>query len=335
MVTKASVSGIDRINGAAALPAQLRGAVVAIGNFDGVHRGHMHVLGEALRIARQEGRPALALTFEPHPRSFFSNQKLFRLTPAPLRARLLQATGFDAVVEQPFDADFAAHDPEAFVAGILVEAMGAAHIVAGHDFHFGRGRAGTPEFLCAAGERLGFSVTLMPALLDVVGNVVSSTRIRQALAEGHAREANGLLGYRYSVEAPVIAGKQLGRTLGFPTANMRLPIENDLRHGIYAVMLRVAGGSPMPGVASFGVRPTVEGAGEPLLETFVFDWSGDLYGQHCTVSLFEFLRPEMAFSGLDTLKVQMREDETQARAVLASAAPLSPLDRDFVFVGGG
>lgn len=323
---------IERISATAPLPARLRGGVVAIGNFDGVHRGHQAVLERALAEARRRGVPALVLTFEPHPRKLFRpDTPLFVLTPPPMKARLLTLLGFAAVVEQPFDRAFANLSAEDFVTGVLDRNLGVTHAVTGFDFHFGKDRQGGPAYLMAAGEHHGFGVTLVDAFRDEGAEVVSSSRIRALLCEGATAEAAGLLGYRYTIEAEVIGGQQLGRTLGFPTANMSLSPETGLREGIYAVRLRRADGTLHDGVASFGRRPTVDANGAPLLETFVFDFSGDLYGETCAVSLFGFLRPEVKFDGLDALVAQMRQDEGEARALLAGVKPLSELDARVAF----
>ncbi|WP_295812179.1 bifunctional riboflavin kinase/FAD synthetase [uncultured Nitratireductor sp.] len=325
---------IERIADLTDLPAPLRGGVVAIGNFDGVHRGHQSVLEPALEVARREGVPALVLTFEPHPRRVFRpDVPLFRLTPAPMKAALLGTLGFDAVVEQRFDRAFSGLSPQDFVKTVLVEGLGISHVVTGFDFHFGKNRSGTPDLLAEAGKDNGFGVTLVDAYSDEGGAVISSSRIRGVLAEGDVAEAAGLLGYRYTVEAPVTGGQRLGRTLGFPTANMALPPETELRHGIYAVRFRRADGSLHNGVASFGRRPTVTEDGAPLLETFVFDFDGDLYGETCSVSLFGFLRGEVKFEGLDPLAAQMKRDEAEARALLAEVKPHSTLDTALAFDG--
>jgi len=318
---------IQRIADLGSLPESLRGGVVAIGNFDGVHRGHVAVLDRALEGAAALGAPALALTFEPHPRAFFRpDEPLFRLTPAPLRARILAGLGIDAVIELPFDAKLAATGPEDFVRAILDGGLAIRRAVTGYDFHFGRNRRGSPDFLTAAGARHGFGVELVDAFCDEGGDTVSSTRIRDLLAAGEAARAAGLLGYRFTVEGEISHGRKLGRTLGFPTANMALPDTVALRHGIYAVRLRRPDGSLRDGVASFGRRPTVEDGGDVLLETFLFDFSGDLYGETCTVSFFGFLRPELKFDGLDPLVAQMRRDADEARALLSGARPLGGID---------
>ncbi|NKN38570.1 bifunctional riboflavin kinase/FAD synthetase [Agrobacterium sp. a22-2] len=314
------------------LPESLKGGVIAIGNFDGVHRGHQTVLARALEISTERGVPALVLTFEPHPRSVFNpDRPVFRLTPAPLRARILEALGFHSVIEYPFDRDFSQRSAEEFIQSILVEWLGASEVVTGFDFHFGKGREGGPAFLMEAGGRNGFGVTLIDAFRDEGTDVVSSSRIRGLLAHGDVAEAAGLLGYRFTVEAEVIKGQQLGRTLGYPTANMALPPEAELKPGIYAVKLRRADGRMHDGVASFGYRPTVTDNGAALLETFVFDFSGDLYGEICSVSFFGYLRPELKFDGLDALVAQIRRDEEEARALLSGVKPIGELDRRIAF----
>ncbi|MCF3641466.1 bifunctional riboflavin kinase/FAD synthetase [Rhizobium sp. TRM95111] len=314
------------------LPEALCGGVVAIGNFDGVHRGHQSVLNRALAIAGDQGIPALVLTFEPHPRTVFRPETpVFRLTPAPLKARILEGMGFSAVIEYPFDRSFSETSAGDFIRATLMEWLHAAHVVTGFDFHFGKGREGGPAFLMAAGQENGFGVTLVDAFRDENASVVSSSFIRSLLADGAVSEAAAQLGYRYTVEAEVIAGKQLGRTLGYPTANMQLPPEAELRNGIYAVRFRRADGTLHDGVASFGRRPTVDADGAPLLETFVFDFSGDLYGETCSVSFFGHLRDELKFDGLDALVVQMKRDEEEARALLAGVRPFGVIDRAVCF----
>ncbi len=314
------------------LPASLRGGVVAIGNFDGVHRGHQAVLAEARRIAGGTGAPALAMTFDPHPRKVFRpDVPLFVLTPPADKARLLASLGFTAMVEKSFDRDFAALSAEEFVTEILVRRLGIRHAVTGFDFHFGRMRGGGPAFLMAAGERLGFQVTLVDAFRDENGEVISCSRIRVLLEDGEVVAAAGLLGYRYTVGGVVQGGRKLGRTIGFPTANIRLPDDVALHHGIYAVRFRRPDGTLHDGVASFGLRPTVEAAGVPLLETYLFDFSGDLYGEACQVSFFGFLRGEEKFASLDALTAQIGRDAEEARALMSGVAPLSRLDGEVCF----
>ncbi|EGP59004.1 bifunctional riboflavin kinase/FMN adenylyltransferase [Agrobacterium tumefaciens F2] len=314
------------------LPEALRGGVIAIGNFDGVHRGHRAVLDRALELAEARGVPALVLTFEPHPRSVFRPETpVFRLTPAPLKARILEAIGFRSVIEYPFDREFSQRSAEEFVKSILVDWLGASAVVTGFDFHFGKGREGGPAFLMAAGKRHDFDVTLVDAFRDEGADVVSSSRIRSLLCEGDVAGAAGLLGYRFTVESEVIGGQKLGRTLGYPTANMALAPETELKAGIYAVRFRRPDGSIRDGVASFGYRPTVTENGAALLETYVFDFSGDLYGEVCSVSFFGHLRDELKFDGLEPLVAQIRRDEEEARAMLSGVRPLSEVDEKIAF----
>jgi riboflavin kinase/FMN adenylyltransferase len=326
------MASFQHVSATGLLPADLRGGVVAIGNFDGVHRGHQTVLERALAEARRRGVPPLVLTFEPHPRKVFRPDiPLFVLTPPPMKARLLSLLGFAALVEQPFTREFAWLSAEAFVTDVLDRNLGITHAVTGFDFHFGKDRQGGPAYLMAAGERHGFGVTLVDAFRDEGAEVVSSSRIRGLLCEGEVSEANGLLGYRFTVASEVVAGQQLGRTLGFPTANMKLSPEAALREGIYAVRLRRADGTLHDGVASFGRRPTVDPNGAPLLETYVFDFASDLYGETCQVSFFGFLRSEIKFDGLDALVSQMQRDSAEARSLLAGITPLSELDAAVAF----
>jgi riboflavin kinase/FMN adenylyltransferase len=284
------------------------------------------------QCCRGRWRSSLVLTFEPHPRSVFTPDKpVFRLTPAPLKARILESMGFNAVLEYPFDRTFAGRSAEEFIQSILIDWIGVSEVVTGFDFHFGKGREGGPAFLLDSGGRHGFGVTLIDAFRDEGAHVVSSSHIRTLIAEGAVVEAAGLLGYHYTVQAEVIHGQKLGRTLGFPTANMALPPAVQLKPGIYAVRFRRADGSLHDGVASFGYRPTVTDNGAALLETVLFDFAGDLYGEVCSVSFFGFLRPEMKFDGLDPLVVQMNRDADEARALLSGVTPLGPIDQDLTF----
>jgi len=308
-----------------AFPAHLEGGVVAIGNFDGVHRGHQAVLSAALEVAGQMNIPAFAMTFEPHPRTVFNPDKpVFRLTPAHAKAGLMKGFGLDGTLVLPFDRDFAGMEAEAFVENILIDRLKINHAVTGYDFHFGRGRAGTPDFLRQSGEIHGFGVSIISAQQDEGAEVISSSRIRDALGGGDLALANGLLGYRWFVEGEVEHGEKRGRDLGYPTANIRLGDECTLKHGIYAVKIEVDG-QVHDGVASFGRRPTFDN-GAPLLETFLFDFDGDLYGKTIRISLVSFLRPEQKFETADALVRQMDQDSEEARAALAAMQPLSALD---------
>ncbi len=310
-----------RIPDPANLPANLKNSVVAIGNFDGVHRGHQSVLQEALNKARKLNVPAIVLTFEPHPRTFFKpDQPVFRLTDAYTKARLVSQMGFDAVIEHTFNAAFAGTSAGKFVEDVLAGELGASHVVTGYDFHFGKGREGSPAFLSDAGKKYGFGVTIIEAFSDEGGETISSSRVRDSLALGDVAMANGLLGYAFRTRDEVIKGKQLGRELGYPTANVALPAECTLRHGIYAVRAMTQDGVLHDGVASYGRRPTFDN-GEALLETFLFDFTGEIYGEILTVCLYGWLRGEEKFDSTQTLIAQMDKDCVEAKAVLAAFGP--------------
>ncbi len=297
------------------LPDGLRGGVVAIGNFDGVHRGHLHVL-EAARL-RAAGKPVVVLTFEPHPRAFFQPEPpLFRLTDAASKLRLLAAVPVDGVAVANFNAGFAALTADQFVSQVLVDWLGASEVVVGRDFHFGSGRGGSVETLRSAGAACGFAVTEVAALRQG-DEPVSSSAIRAALSTGDIGQANALLGHAWFVTSEVIHGEKRGRTLGYPTANLALTPGTALRFGIYAVKLGIAG-RWHDAVASFGRRPTFDN-GAPLLEVHVFDFAESLYGRAVDVAFAGFIRDELKFDGLDALIVQMDRDSETARAMLAAA----------------
>jgi riboflavin kinase / FMN adenylyltransferase len=300
----------------------LRGAVVAIGNFDGVHRGHRAVIGAALARAKTLAAPAAALTFEPHPRAFFKPaEPLFRLTDEAAKLRLLAATGLDGAIVLTFDAALASLTADEFVSRILVERFAISGAAIGFNFHFGMHRAGSPDFLVAEGKRLGFSVDVVPRFEDN-GRPVSSGPIRDALAAGRLDQAAEFLGYPWFVSGPVIHGDKRGRELGFPTANLRLDAGCGLRHGIYAVRA-AAGGRRYDGVASFGRRPMFD-TGVVLLEVFLFDFSGDLYGQRLDVAFIEWLRDEKLFASATELVDQMQDDSRRAREALARSGGAFP-----------
>lgn len=308
-----------------------RGAVLAIGNFDGVHRGHQTVLQSALETARKTNSKAYAISFEPHPRTLFKPESpVFRLTPEIMKARVLQAFGLDGLLTLPFTRDLASTSADDFVDHFLLEKAGASHVVSGFNFMFGKDRVGTPEFLRAKGAAGNFGVTIVEAHEDENSEAISSSRIRRCLGAGDVVETAGLLGYRWCVAGEVIKGQQLGRTLGYPTANLSLPESCHLAHGIYAVRLRTEDGVLRNGVASYGRRPTFDN-GPALLETFVFDYSGDLYGQNVEVSLFSHLRGEEKFDSAEALVEQMDKDSLEARAVLGAVQPLSELDMNLNF----
>lgn len=315
-----------------AVAPRLRGGVAAIGNFDGVHRGHQEVLAVARAAAAALGGPAVLLTFEPHPRAFFRpDQPVFRLTPPAERAVVLEALGLDGMVVVPFDAALAGTTADAFVDGILRDRLAIRGAVVGYNFHFGKARAGTPDFLLARGQADGFAVEVVEARVDEGGEPISSTRIRAALEAGAPEAAARLLGYRWLVVGAVVHGDKRGRTLGYPTANIALEPACGLRHGVYAVRVQVDG-EVYDGVASFGRRPMFDD-GAPLFETFLFGFDGDLYGKTLKISVFAFLRPEARFDGVEALVAQMDDDSVRAKALLAAATPLSELDRRLSFGG--
>lgn len=300
----------------------LRGTVLAMGNFDGVHRGHRAVIASALDRAKMLGKPAAVLTFEPHPRAFFKpGEPLFRLTDAATKLRLLAATGLDGAIVLTFDEALANLSAEDFVRRILVERFAVAGAAIGFNFHFGANRAGSPDFLAAEGKRHGFAVDVVPPLRDR-GRPVSSQPIREALAAGRLDAAAELLGYPWFLSGTVIHGDKRGRELGFPTANLKPDPTCGLRHGIYAVRAAV-GGRRHDGVASFGRRPMFD-AGTVLLEIFLFDFSGDLYGADMDVAFIGFLRDEAKFASAEELIRQMQEDARLAREVLGRAPNTFP-----------
>jgi riboflavin kinase/FMN adenylyltransferase len=300
----------------------LRGAVVAIGNFDGVHRGHRAVIAVAQGRAKSLNRPAAVLTFEPHPRALFHpGEPLFRLTDATTKLRLLAATGLDGAIVLTFDEALANLSAKDFVKRILVERFAVAGAAIGFNFHFGASRAGSPDFLVAEGKRHGFAVDIVPPLRDG-GRPVSSQPIREALAAGRLDAAAELLGYPWFLSGTVIHGDKRGRELGFPTANLKPDPSCGLRHGIYAVRTAV-GGRRYDGVASFGRRPMFD-AGTVLLEIFLFDFSGDLYGADMDVAFIGFLRDEAKFASAEELIRQMQEDARLAREVLGRAPGAFP-----------
>lgn len=298
------------------LPPALRRAFVAVGNFDGMHRGHRAVIDRALELAHEDRRPAIALTFEPHPRAFFRrDQPLFRLTPEPEKIRLLAAAGLDGVVVMDFDGKLAGVTAENFVADVLVRRLSVVGVIVGTDFHFGKRRQGTPDFLQEQGEERGFEVDLVRPVL-FRGKPVSSSAIREALGRGEVEQAEKLLGHIWFVSGKVIHGEKRGRELGYPTANLALDPACGLAHGIYAVRVRVRG-EMRDGVASFGRRPTF-GEGAPLLEIFLFDFSGDIYGEEIDVAFIGWIRPEAKFGSADELVRQMDADSAAAREKLAA-----------------
>ena len=301
----------------------LTGAVVAIGNFDGVHRGHRAVIAAAQARAKALGRKAAALTFAPHPRLFFRPQEpVFQLSDERAKLRLLAGAGLDGGIIMRFDAALAGTSAEEFVGRILVDRLQVGGAAIGFDFHFGRGRAGSPALLAEQGARLGFPVDIVPKLEDE-GRPISSGAVRNALASGEVVEAAELLGAPWFVSGEVIHGEKRGRALGFPTANLRLDQSCGLKHGIYAVRVQVSG-RRHGGVASFGRRPMFD-HGAPLLEAFLFNFDGDLYGKAIDVAFIGWIRPEQAFASVDDLKRAMNADCLRAHDVLARAGDAFPV----------
>ena len=308
---------------AAAIP---RGAVVAMGNFDGVHLGHRAVIAAALQMGRAHGRPAMAVTFEPHPRSFFSpNSPQFRLTDEAAKLRLLAGTGLAGAVVMTFDKARAGTTAQDFIHHELIERLGVSGIAVGYDFHFGKGRVGSPSLLVGEAPRLGIEVDVQ-AHVDIAERPVSSSAIRMALAEGQIEDATAMLGGPWFVPGEVIHGEKRGRDLGYPTANIRLDKNCGLKHGIYAVRVGRGQGKDqkrLDGVASFGRRPTFDN-GAPLLEIFLFDFKGDLYGATLDVAFIGFIREELKFNGVEELVRQMDDDSAHARKLLAAAPGAFP-----------
>ncbi|GAA0778849.1 bifunctional riboflavin kinase/FAD synthetase [Roseibium denhamense] len=306
-------------------PSSLKGGVVAIGNFDGVHRGHRAVLDAALGLGHGTHHPVFAMTFEPHPRTVFNpSRPVFRLTPPVQKTDMLKACGLDGALVLPFNKDFAGMEADAFVQDILIGTLGISHAVTGYDFHFGRARQGTPDYLRAAGASNGFGVTIVQRAEDEGAEVISSTRIRDSLGAGDIAQANALLGYRWFFDAKVQHGDKRGRDLGYPTANLPMAPDSPLLHGIYAVKVKTEDGWH-DGVASYGRRPTFDN-GAVLFEVHLFDYSGDLYGQTLRVHLISYLRGEAKFESAEALVAQMDLDSAEAKAAIASITPLSGLD---------
>ncbi|MBB4076869.1 riboflavin kinase/FMN adenylyltransferase [Bartonella fuyuanensis] len=316
-------------------PTAWREAVLALGNFDGVHCGHQVVLQKALDFAQRKKKPAIVLTFEPHPRNFFQRSApIYRLTEAAEKAEIFKTLGFNGVLEQPFDALFATLSADEFIKSILKQAFDVSVVVTGENFQFGHQKSGNSHLLCQKGEKYGFKVVLVPCVSypqDSQQLIISSSFIRNLLTQGKVEKAAHLLGYRYRVHSKIIQGDKLGRLLGFPTANQMLAPQVRLAHGVYAVRLRRANGVLYDGVASFGCRPTVVKDGAPLLETYLFDFNDDLYGESCTVSFFQFLRGQEKFEGLEPLVAQMQRDEKKAKEILKTVQPLSKLDKLLTF----
>ena len=297
------------------LPPDARGATVALGNFDGVHRGHAGLL-RAAHAARPD-TPLAVLTFEPHPREGFRPEDPpFRLTLSAERADALAAAGVEILYEIPFNHAFSLMPAEDFVTEVLHRGLGARHLAAGEDFAFGFRRGGDTGFLANRAEALGMGLSLIPPVTDTRGPL-SSSRIRRALQDGYPERATAELGRPWAIRGEVAHGDKRGRTIGFPTANVALGRHLEPARGVYAVTIRTAEGSVYDGVANIGRRPTVNAGPESRLEVNLFDFSGDIYGTEITVALHAFIRAEIKFSGLDALKAQIAADAAEARRLLA------------------
>lgn len=297
-----------------------RGASAAIGNFDGVHLGHQSVIDMARSQAQAIGAPLGLVTFEPHPRQYFApDAPAFRLMGREARANRLAKLGVERLYELNFNAALAGLSPRDFAQDVIADGLGLKHVVVGADFCFGKGRSGTAQDLQAFGAEMGFGVSIATLLSGSAGEV-SSTAIRTALAEGRPRDAATMLGHWHRIEGEIIGGEQRGRQLGYPTANMSIDGLHPPRFGVYAVLIDILNGphaGQYHGAASIGVRPMFNGE-RPNLETFIFDFSGDLYGADASVALIDYLRPEARFDGLPALIAQMDADCAKARSILAA-----------------
>ena len=309
------------VEGYGHVPADARGAVLAIGNFDGVHRGHQALIAAAVAEARALGAPAGALIFEPHPREFFHPEEPhFHLTSVAQKLAIFEQLGLDLAVILPFNRELASLSAEDFIARVLVEGLGARHVVIGHDFFFGKGRSGTPETMREAAQRLGFGITII-APVAAEGEVFSSSAIRLRLAQGDVKGAAGMLGRWWRAGGTVVGGARRGTGLGFPTANVPLPRGTALGHGIYAVRA-YAQGRQYDGAAYIGTRPTYDN-GMPVLEVFLFGFDGDLYGRPIEVEFIDFVREDRKFASSKELVAQMQVDCARAAEMLA-VAPAAP-----------
>ncbi len=306
------------------VPLNLRGAVLAIGNFDGVHRGHQALLTKALDEAKAAKTRSGVIMFEPHPRDYFQpDHPQFRLTALTEKIRLIRKLGLDVAVVLPFNAPLANLSSEHFIERILVAGLGVRHVVVGYDFFFGKDRKGTPESLARAGEEMGFGVTLIAPVAEA-GEVFSSSAIRLMLAQGDVRQAAHALGHWWRVHGKVVGGAKRGTGLGFPTANIPLAKGTSLGHGIYAVRIYLPDGSHHQGAAYLGTRPTFDD-GKPVLEVFLFDFDEDLYGRDIDVEFIDFIRTDRRFDGIEALKEQMARDCDKSRAILAAVEADNPM----------
>lgn len=313
------MAAIEIIHGWTALDDDQRGASVALGNFDGVHLGHRAVIGQAAAAARALNVPSGVVSFEPHPRRWFQpDAEPFRLTTIGQQARALEALGVERLYLLPFDATMASLSDEAFARFVLAEGLGVRHVAVGFDITFGKGRTGSPERLAAYGRDLGFTVSVTDALCSSEGSKLSSSAVREALMGARPDQAAAILGRPFAIEGEVVHGDKRGRTIGVPTANVRLGDYVRPAYGVYATRTRLPDGRVLDGVANLGVRPMFQ-APEPLLEVWLFDFAEDIYGQVIETELIAWLRPELKFDGLDALKTRIDQDAQEARAALAAS----------------
>ncbi|MCY1646734.1 bifunctional riboflavin kinase/FAD synthetase [Caulobacter sp. SL161] len=299
------------------LPPEARGASVALGNFDGVHRGHQQVIAQAAKAALTGKTPLGVISFDPHPRRLFRpSEPAFKLMTQAQQARALAGLGVDTFYLLPFDFEMASYGDREFVEKVLVEGLGVTHVAAGFDISFGRGRSGSPDLLRTYGEEYGFSVSIAEPVAGAGGEKFSSTAVRDALRAGRPEQAAAILGRPFAIEGVVRRGQQLGRQLGFPTANVEVEDYVVPKLGVYATRTRLPDGREVPGVANLGNNPTT-GLVETRLETWLFDFDEDLYGQIIETQLIAFLRPELKFDSLELMIDQIRRDEQAARAIVA------------------
>lgn len=299
------------------LPPGDRGAAVAMGSFDGVHLGHQQVIALAAQAASDLGAPLGVITFDPHPRVYFRpDEPAFRLMKTDQQARALEKLNVDILYVLPLDAELADMTDRAFAAQVLHDGLGARHVAVGFDNSFGKGRSGTPDAMRAYGQEMGFGVTVASPVGDLDGDKFSSTAVRDALREGRPEDAAEILGRPFAIEGPVQRGRQLGRQLGFPTANVDLGDYVSPRFGVYATRTRLSDGREFAGVANIGVNPTVQGVTQPLLEVWLFDFDEDIYDRVIETDLIAFLRPEEKFESLEIMTAQIMRDAEQAKQIL-------------------
>jgi len=314
---------MDTLYGFNHVPANARGAVIALGNFDGVHRGHQSLLAEVKKVADERRARSAVMAFEPHPREYFHPDKPhFRLTSLDQKLQLLEAFGIGMTVVLPFDRLLAALSAEDFVERVLVSGLGVGHVVIGYDFYFGKGRCGNAAFMRDAGSRFGFGISVVPPVAEE-GEVFSSSGIRSALAQGDVRGAANALGYWWRIAGKVVGGAQIGTGIGFPTANVPMLRGSALAHGIYAVRVLI-GKKTLLGAGYLGTRPTFDN-GKPVFEVFLFDFTGDLYDKNIEIELVGFIRPDRKFDSVAELTAQMAEDCDSARRILADVGASDPM----------